>query len=165
MRDLGADVVLDYGDKDVVGRIKEAIPASKMLKHAFNCVGASVELFEDAVDQGGSIIVSLPPTVQCPDHHVEMAIAGTVHNLESFKASDFKFHHGIEPRDSHGAEVLRSIMHWTLKEVGMRYQPPRVRTLSRRGMYDAFEAFALMKENLISGEKVVWRMSETPGLS
>ncbi|KAJ5441525.1 hypothetical protein N7491_003931 [Penicillium cf. griseofulvum] len=160
----GGDIVLGYKDENVVERIKEAIPGSKKLKHGFNCVGASVELLEDVIDQGGSIILSLPPTAQCPDHHVEMAIAGTVHDLETFKVPGFKFHQGVEPRDSHGAEVLRSIMHWTLKEIGVWYQPPRVRTLGGRGMYDAFEAFALMRENRISGEKVVWRMSETPGL-
>ncbi|KAJ5365738.1 hypothetical protein N7517_008624 [Penicillium concentricum] len=159
-----ADIVLDYKDENIVERIKEAIPGSKKLQHGFNCVGASVELLEDVIDQGGSIILSLPPTAQCPGHHVEMAIAGTVHNLETFRVPEFKFHRGVEPRDSHGAEVLRSIMHWTLKEIGVRYQLPRVRTLGGRGMYDAFEAFALMRENRISGEKVVWRMSETPGL-
>ncbi|KAJ5205443.1 hypothetical protein N7472_001891 [Penicillium cf. griseofulvum] len=164
LRTLGGDIVLGYKDENVVERIKEAIPGSKKLKHGFNCVGASVELLEDVIDQGGSIILSLPPTAQCPDHHVEMAIAGTVHDLETFKVPGFKFHQGVEPRDSHGAEVLRSIMHWTLKEIGVWYQPPRVRTLGGRGMYDAFEAFALMRENRISGEKVVWRMSETPGL-
>lgn len=143
-------------------KVRGVIPASKKLRHAFNCVDASVELFDNAVEQGGSIILALPPTKKYLNHHVEMAVAGTVHDLETFRAPEFKFHEGREPRDSYGSTILRSVMTWTLKEVGVRYQPPRVRTMSRRGMYDAFEAFNLMRENRISGEKVVWRMSETP---
>jgi hypothetical protein len=51
------------------------------------------------------------------------------------------------------------------KDVGGRkYQPPRVRRLNGRGMYDALEAFLLMKRNGISGEKVVYWMEETPEL-
>jgi hypothetical protein len=60
-------------------------------------------------------------------------------------------------------------MAWTMKELrkdvgGRKYQPPRVRRLNGRGMYDALEAFLLMKGNGISGEKVVYWMEETPEL-
>jgi hypothetical protein len=60
-------------------------------------------------------------------------------------------------------------MAWTMKELrkdvgGRKYQPPRVRRLNGRGMYDALEAFLLMKRNGISGEKVVYLMEETPEL-
>jgi hypothetical protein len=60
-------------------------------------------------------------------------------------------------------------MAWTMKELrkdvgGRKYQPPRVRRLNGRGMYDALEAFLLMKRNGISGEKVVYWMEETPEL-
>ena len=60
-------------------------------------------------------------------------------------------------------------MAWTMKELrkdvgGRKYQPPRVRRLNGRGMYDALEAFLLMKGKGISGEKVVYWMEETPEL-
>jgi NADPH:quinone reductase-like Zn-dependent oxidoreductase len=160
---LGADVVFDYRDKKIVNKLKGTVSGVK-LQLAFNCVGASTEVLEQVVEPGGSIILALPPTSQSSTHHVEMAIAGTVHDLETFRAPEFKFHEGVEPHDTHGAGVLRSIMQWTLQGVGTQYQPPRVRRLAGHGMHDAFEAFALMRQNRISGEKVVWRMAETPNL-
>jgi hypothetical protein len=39
-----------------------------------------------------------------------------------------------------------------------------VRKLSGRGLYDALEAFELMKQGKISGEKVVYRMADTPDI-
>ena len=93
-----------------------------------------------------------------------MAVAGIIHDLQDWEFSQFKFVDGVEPRDSKGAVRLRQLMDWTLKEIGNKYQPPKVRKLSGKGLYDALEAFPLMKAGKISGEKVVWRMAETPGL-
>jgi len=46
-----------------------------------------------------------------------------------------------------------------------KYQRPRVGSLSGKDMYDALEAFALMKKNNISGEKVVYWTQEMPGMA
>jgi hypothetical protein len=127
-------------------------------------VGVDVEILEEAVASGGTIITALPPTKFSPNHHVEMAVAGNIHDLESFKTDDFKFHGGNEPRDSKGGSTLKAVMAWTIAEAGRKYLPAKVRKLGGRGMYDALKAFQLMKANKISAEKVVWRMAETPGL-
>lgn len=164
LRSLGADFTFDYQDENVTGKIRGVIPQGRHLRHAFDCVGIDIKILEELVEEGGTIALALPPTRLSPRHHVEMAIAGTIHDLESFNAPEFKFHDGKEPRDSRGAVTLRSIMAWTMGQVGRKYQPARVRRLSGKGMYDAFEAFELMRAKKISAEKVVWRMSETPGL-
>lgn len=118
---------------------------------------------EEAVAAGGTIILPLPPTAPSPKHHTDMAFAGIIHDLESFKI-DFKFPNGLTSRDHEGSLRLRALMTWTLEHVGKEYKPSRPRYLSGKGMYDAFEAFELMRANKINAEKVVWRMSETPGL-
>lgn len=164
MKSLGADVTLDYRESDLARKIKAAIPTAKNLMHAFDCVGVEPLLFEEVVDEGGTLALALPPTRQYTKHHAEMAITGCIHDLETFKTPHFKFHEGNEPRDSPGAKRLRDLMDWTMKEVGRRYQPPNVRRLSGKGMYDAFEAFELLRANQISAEKVVWKMANTPGL-
>ncbi|KAI1611229.1 hypothetical protein EDD36DRAFT_497140 [Exophiala viscosa] len=163
LKSLGADHVFNYRDEDVVSKIKSVIPPGKTLSHAYDCVGVDITPLEEAVAPGGSIILALPPTRSSPHHHAEMAIAGIIQDLETFKTEDFKFHEG-EPHDSKGALRLRAIMAWTMEHVGKEYKPARVRHLSGKGMYDAFEAFELMRANKINAEKVVWRMSETPGL-
>jgi hypothetical protein len=43
-----------------------------------------------------------------------------------------------------------------------RYEPARVRKLNGKGLFDALDAFELMGQGKISGEKVVYRMDETP---
>ncbi|KAL3484345.1 hypothetical protein BJX62DRAFT_244033 [Aspergillus germanicus] len=91
LQSLGADVLFDYRDKEIVNKLKGTVSGVK-LQLAFKCVGASTEVLEQVVEPGGSIILALPPTSQSSTHHVEMAIAGTVHDLESFRAPDFKFH-------------------------------------------------------------------------
>lgn len=161
---MGAHYTFDYRDADVVDKIKAVIPPEKHLKHAFDCVGVDITLLENAVEEGGSIILALPPSRPSPRHHAEMAIAGAIHDLETFKSPDFKFHEGVEPKDSAGAARLSKLLAWTIEHAGTLYQPARVRRLGGKGMYDAFECFDLMRQNKVSAEKVVWRMSETPGL-
>ncbi|KAK6064901.1 hypothetical protein SCUP234_12810 [Seiridium cupressi] len=164
LKSLGAHYAFDYRSPDVIDKIKAAVPSTKHLMHAYDCVGTDIAILENAVEDGGSIILALPPTRPSPRHHTEMAIAGTIHDLETFKAPEFKFHEGIEPKDSAGAARLGKLMTWTTEQAGKLYQPARVRRLGGKGMYDAFECFDLMRQNKLSAEKVVWRMSETPGL-
>jgi len=164
LKSLGADFTFDYKDKDVVAKIQKSIPDCKHLRHAMDCVGVDIAPLEAVVEEGGSISLALPPTGPSSKHHVEMVIAGVIHDLEEFQAPGFKFHGGIEPRDTHGGKTLSKLMTWTLAEVGKKYQLPKVRHMSGKGMYDALEAYDAMRANKISGEKVVWRMAETPGL-
>jgi hypothetical protein len=122
-------------------------------------------VLERTVETGGSIILALPALRETPHHHSEMAVAGTVCNLKSFEMPSFKFLGGTDPpTDSAGAARLQSIIRWALDEVERGYTPPKVRRLSGKGLFDALEAFKLMKAGKISGEKVVYRMAETPDI-
>lgn len=145
-------------------KIRNAIPNNKTLRHAFACVDLDIAPIETVVEEGGSISLALPPTRPSPKHHAEMVTAGIIHDQENFNAPGFNFVGGVEPRDTAGGKTLSDLMVWTLGEAGKKYQLPRVRRLSGRGLYDALEAYELMRKNEISAEKVVWRMEETPAL-
>jgi hypothetical protein len=120
---------------------------------------------ENVVAEKGTIVLALPPIRETQKHHSEMAVAGTINNLETFNAPSFKFVDGVDPPTSaQGAERLQSLVKWALNEAGGRYIVPKVRKLGGRGLYDALEAFELMKAGKVSGEKVVYRMADTPDL-
>jgi NADPH:quinone reductase-like Zn-dependent oxidoreductase len=162
---LGADFVFDYRDTAVAQKIKSAL-GDKPLKHAFDCVGADetvLKVFETVIQKGGSVALALPPTRPLIDYHCAFVIAGVVHDLGDFEMPSFKFAAAVI-RDTEGANRLKSCVRWALDEAGHRYTPPKVRKLSGKGLHDALEAFDLMKAGKISGEKVVYRMAETPGL-
>jgi NADPH:quinone reductase-like Zn-dependent oxidoreductase len=163
IKSLGADFVFDYRDPKVEDKVKGV---SKEITHTFTCVGVDemvLGILERLTQRGGNIILALPPIRDTPNHHSEMCVAGTIMELESFEMPSFKFHGGHEPpTSSEGAKRLQGLMRWALEEAGKKYSLPRVRRLSRRGLFDAFEAIELMKAGKISGEKVVYRMDETP---
>jgi hypothetical protein len=145
--------------------IRGAVPPGKHLARAFDCVGVDISVMENLVEQGGSIALALPPTRPSLNHHVDMAIAGHVHDLQSYKTDDFEFHGGRAPQDSAGGRKIRTLMAWLMEDpIARGYKPGIVKRLSGKGMYDAFEAFQLMRAKKLSAQKVVWRMSETPGL-
>jgi hypothetical protein len=118
---------------------------------------------ENVVVEKGTIILALPPIREILKHHSEMAVAGTINNLETFNTPNFKFMDEVDPPASaQGAERLQKLVKWALNEAGGRYIVPRVKKLGGRGLYDALEAFELMKAGKISGEKVVYRIAEMP---
>lgn len=120
-----------------------------------------LKILETVVAEGGIIVLALPSVRETPKHHSVMAVAGTINNLESFSTPNFKFVDGVDPPTSEqGADRLQKLVRWALTD--KRYRVPRVRKLSGRGLYDALEAFGLMKQGKISGEKVVYRMADTP---
>jgi hypothetical protein len=166
---LGADFVLDYKDPSIEAQIRSCIPPGKSLKHAFDCAGVEPEVFKSVVEPGGSIVIVLAKRHDYPDHRVERAIGGYIHMLGAFDAATFSYKPGSAHQEKAG-RIARNLMAWTMTELRKdekerKYQPPRVRKLSGRGMHDALEAFQLMKSNKISGEKIVYWMEETPELA
>ena len=165
IKSLGADSVFDYRDPEVESKIKSV---SQCITDTFTCVGVDekvLQILERLTQKGGNIILALPPIRDTPNHHSEMCVAGTIFDIDSFEMPSFKFHGGSEPPAStQGAKRLQDLMRWALTEVGGKYKLSRVRRLSRRGLFDALEAIDLMKAGKISGEKVVYRMDETPDI-
>jgi hypothetical protein len=165
---LGEDFVLDYKDPSIEAQIRAGLPPGKVLRHAFDCAGAYPEAFKSVIEPEGSILLVLANRDNSPDHRVERAIGGYMHMLGAFDAASFSYKSGTE-REKKAGSIARELMAWTMKELRKdvserKYQPPRVRRLGGKGMYDALEAFRVMKRNGISGERVVYWMEETPEL-
>ncbi|GAB7353824.1 hypothetical protein MBLNU459_g4197t1 [Dothideomycetes sp. NU459] len=155
LKSLGADFAFDYRDKDVVRKIKEVVPQDKHLKHALDCVGVDLGVLEDVVESGGTISLVLPPSRSSPKYHVEMVVAGVIHDLEAFDALGFKFHDDKEPRDTKGAKRLRALLAWTMDEVGKKYQTPRVKRLGGKGLRDGFYLVARIPYPVTAPKRLV----------
>lgn len=158
--------MLDYKDPSIEAQIRSCILPGKSLKHAFDCAGVEPEVFKSVVEPGGSIVIVLAKRHEYPSHRVERAIGGYIHMLGVFDAATFSYKPGTG-REEKAGRIARELMAWTMAELRKdeserKYQTPRVRKLSGKGMYDALETFQLMKSNQISGEKVVYWMEETP---
>jgi NADPH:quinone reductase-like Zn-dependent oxidoreductase len=164
---LGADFVFDYRDPEIVSKIRESLE-DQTLPHAFDAVGSddsTLRLLESLVSPGGDIILALPPTRLFPNHHCEMCIAGTINNLQACDMPQFKFHEGKEPpKFDEGAGKLQKLMRWALDGAGTEYVVPKVRRLGSRGMEDALRGFEMMRKGEIRGEKIVYRVRDTPGI-
>ncbi|KAF2809398.1 uncharacterized protein BDZ99DRAFT_520755 [Mytilinidion resinicola] len=98
----GANFAFDYKDGSVTSKTKGVIPSLKRLMHALDCVGTDIKILEELIEEGGTISLALPPTRPSPRHHVGMAVAGTIYDLETFTAPEFKFHGGKEPGIARG---------------------------------------------------------------
>src|SRR5579862_165686 len=162
---LGADVVLDYHDSDLSPRLKSACPTP--IRHAFAAVRldkASLDLLEATVSPGGSIVSALSLHRPLPNHITNFAVAGVIHELDDWGLPDSHLGKLTVTVNSEGARKIRQVIEWALAEAGKDYCPSKIRKLSGKGLYDALEAFDLMKKGKISGEKVVYWMADTPEL-
>ena len=59
---------------------------------------------------------------------------------------------------------MQGLMRWALDGAGTEYVVPRVRRVGSKGMQDALRGFEMMKRGEIKGEKIVYRVRETPGI-
>lgn len=77
----------------------------------------------------------------------------------------FKFHERKEPpKFDEGARKLQWLIRWAFDGAGTEYVVPRVRRVGNKGMQDALRGFEMMKQGEIRGEKIVYRVRETPGI-
>jgi NADPH:quinone reductase-like Zn-dependent oxidoreductase len=160
---LGADIVFDYKDPSIAKSLKTAV-GNKELRHIFDCVGvdpATLDILESLLSPSGKFLSSVPPS-RTPKHNYAMCAAGIIHELSDFNLPGSRLNTMLGKPNPDAAKKLQTVVQWALDNVGGKYIPPRVRKLSGRGLYDALEAFELMRGGKISGEKVVYRMSETP---
>jgi NADPH:quinone reductase-like Zn-dependent oxidoreductase len=163
LKSLGANIVLDYKDPNIATSLKAAVGETP-LRHIFDCVGvdaSTLTLLESLLSPQGKLLSSVPPKA-APKCRFDMCAAGIIHELSDFNLPGSRLNSMLGKPNPDAAKKLQSAVQWALDNVGGKYIPPRVRRLRGRGLYDALEAFELMRRGEISGEKVVYKMSETP---
>ena len=159
----GADVVVDYRQGQAKAQILEALNGEK-LKYAFDGVsenGTTVQLASliEPDTKGGIIVLVLYPSDELPGH-----IEYPQTSVFSCYGEEQKFGSRVLPASpedkAFAIKFFDKIEEW-LKEG--KIGPNKV-TVVPGGLAGVSEGFRRMREKHVSGEKLVFRISETPGL-
>jgi NADPH:quinone reductase-like Zn-dependent oxidoreductase len=161
---VGADVTIDYRQGNAVEKIKEALKGEK-LQFAFDGVseGGTIEQLTELFDpetKGPKIVLVLYPSGPLPDY-----IEYPQTSVFSLYGEEQKFGTKVlpaSPEDKAFAERFFPQLEQWLKEG--KITPNKV-TIVPNGLAGVSEGFQRMRDKKVSGEKLVFRISDTPGLS
>ena len=159
----GADVVVDYRQGQAKAQILEALKGEK-LKYAFDAVsenGTTNQLASliDKDTKGAIIVLVLYPSEDLPSH-----IEYPQTSVFSCYGEEQKFGTRILPASpedkAFATKFFEKLEEWL--EEG-KIKPNKI-TVVPNGLAGVPEGFRRMREKEVSGEKLVFRISETPGL-
>ena len=152
---LGADEAFDYKDSACSSKIREY--TADKLKHAMDTISieASAKTCADALSTAGGIYSALEP-IDSPRKDVEskstLAYTAIGEALTDYgrpaSMEDFEF----------------SVMFWKLagkllEQGKLKVHPPSVRPNGLRGVLEGLQE---MREGKVSGEKLVYKIADTP---
>jgi NADPH:quinone reductase-like Zn-dependent oxidoreductase len=155
---LGADASFDYRDPDCVQKIKDC--TQNTLAHVLDCVStsASAELCAAAIgSNGGTVSYLLPLKHQREDVEAKYTLAYTAFGEYFSIAGTRKFE--ARPEDLEFAKIFWKLSEGLVAEGKIRVHPPRVGKDGLKGVLNGFQA---MREGRVSGEKLVYRIEDTP---
>ena len=152
---LGADEAFDYKDSACGSKIR--VYTADKLKHALDTISieASAKTCADALSTAGGVYSALEP-IDSPRKDIEskftLGYTATGEALTDYGRSasmeDFEF----------------SVMFWQLagkllEQRKVKVHPPSVRP---NGLMGVFEGLQEMREGKVSGEKLVYKIADTP---
>jgi NADPH:quinone reductase-like Zn-dependent oxidoreductase len=159
----GADVVVDYRQGQVHSQIKRALNGEK-LQYAFDAVSenGTIEQVSSLIEKDmkdARVVLVLFPNDEVPEH-----ISFVQTNVFSCYGLEQKFGPRTLPASpedkAFAVEFFERLEEW-LREG--RIIPNKI-TVVPGGLEGVKEGFRRMREKEVSGEKLVFRISETPGL-
>jgi len=159
----GADVVVDYRQGQTKAQILDALGGEK-LKYAIDAVsenGTTLQLASliDKDTKGAIIVLVLYPSEELPSHieYPQTSVFSCYGEEQKFGTRTIP----ASPEDKAFAiKFFDKIEEW-LKEGKIK---PNKITVVPNGLAGVPEGFRRMREKEVSGEKLVYRISETPGL-
>lgn len=154
---LGADAVFDYKDPESAAEIRKATDNS--LKLVFDCIAleSSAKFCEAAIStEGGEYSSLLNVKVDRENVNSRFTLGYTAVG-EAFKFGDIPF--PAKPEDKAYAEKFISIAESLLAQGKVKVHRPKV---GKDGLKGVLEGLQLLKEDKVSGEKLVYNVSETP---
>jgi len=157
LKSLGADVVFDYKDANVVEKIQAAEPN---LSYAFDCIseGPTTKFASDAFGpQGGkvSLLLQHQSSDLRKDVKTQVTLAYTMFGREGNLGG---LHLPTNPKDRAVAEEFWPVLPGLLASGKIKAMPTKV---FPGGLQAVSEAFDFMKSGKHSGEKLVINVSET----
>jgi NADPH:quinone reductase-like Zn-dependent oxidoreductase len=157
VRSLGADEVYDYKDAQAPAQIRK--DTDNKLKYVFDCISleSSAAFCDNAIStEGGEYSALLPIKIDRANVNDRVTLAYTTVG-EAFEFGDTKF--PAKPEDKAFAENFVPIAERLLAEGKVKVHPPKV---GPNGLKGVIEGLKLLKEDKVSGEKLVYNVSETP---
>ncbi len=162
VKELGATAAFDYKSPDCARQIRDY--TNNSLKYAFDCIALepSARICADALSSTSGCVYSALLPVKLPREDVENKVTlaytaagemfrfGPEGNGPEFPASqeDFEF-----------AKMFWELAAKLLADGKFKVHPPSVR---KGGLQGVLEGLQEMREEKVSGQKLVYRVSETP---
>lgn len=157
VRSLGADAVFDYKDPQSPAEIRKQ--TDNKLKLVFDCISveASAKFVEAAIStEGGEHSTLLSVKTGRENINSRLTLGYTAVG-EAFKFGDIPF--PAKPEDRAFAEKWIAIAEPILAQGKIKVHKPNV---GKDGLKGVLEGLQLLKEDKVSGEKLVYNVSETP---
>ncbi|KAJ5404603.1 hypothetical protein N7509_004474 [Penicillium cosmopolitanum] len=157
VRSLGADAVYDYKDPQSAAEIRKF--TNDNLKLVFDCISleSSAAFCDNAISTtGGEYSALLSVKIARSNVNDRFTLAYTTIG-EAFKFGDIPF--PANPEDRAQAEKFIDIAQPLLQQGKIKVHPPKV---GKDGLKGVLEGLQLLKTDQVSGEKLVYNVSETP---
>ncbi|KAJ5780721.1 Polyketide synthase enoylreductase [Penicillium paradoxum] len=157
VRGYGADEVYDYKDPQVPAEIRKT--TENKLKLVFDCIAleSSAVFCDNALStDGGEYSALLNNPISRENVNDRSTLAYSIIG-EEFPIGDLKF--PAKPEDKAHAEKFNRIAEELLAQGKIKIHPPKVGQDGLKGVIDGLK---LLKEDKVSGEKLVYNVSETP---
>ncbi|KZT60073.1 GroES-like protein [Calocera cornea HHB12733] len=143
VQSLGAEVVLDYHDVDIVDQIKALAPNLRYAYDAISEHGSTESVLSSLAHPASEVALVLPYAGTVPGHVTRHQImSGAIYVPEQ------------------AAELARLGTLWQALTMAGRLIPHPVRVMPR-GLDSVDEGFGLARRGEVSGEKIVYRPQET----
>ncbi|KAJ5085002.1 Polyketide synthase enoylreductase [Penicillium argentinense] len=157
VRSLGADAVFDYKDAQAPAEIRKYTKDN--LKLVFDCISleSSAAFCDQAISTtGGEYSALLNVKIERANVNDRFTLAYTIIG-EAFKFGDVPF--PAKPEDRAHGEKFIAIAEQLLAQGKIKVHPPKVGPDGLKGVLNGLE---LLKTDKVSGEKLVYNLSETP---
>ncbi|KAJ5648630.1 Protein TOXD [Penicillium lividum] len=157
VRRLGADAVFDYRDLEAASEIKKL--TNDNLKLVFDCISLedSVKFCDAAISSsGGDYSNLLAARIERENVNSRSTVAYSISG-EDWRYRDWEI--AGKPEDKAHAEMFFPIVEVLLQQGKVEVHPPKV---GEEGLKGVLEGLELLKNDKISGEKLVYNIDETP---
>ncbi|KAJ5306030.1 hypothetical protein PENANT_c047G00876 [Penicillium antarcticum] len=157
VRSLGADEVYDYNNANAPAEIRKA--TDNKLKLVFDCISleASAAFCDNALStEGGEYSALLNVKIARENVNDRFTLAYTTLG-EAFEFGNIPF--PAKPEDNAFAEGFIPVAESLLNQGKLKVHPPKV---GPNGLVGVMDGLKLLKEDKVSGEKLVYNVSETP---
>ncbi|KAI0047241.1 dehydrogenase [Auriscalpium vulgare] len=157
VKSLGADEVYDYNDPEVGQKIKASTKGA--LKHAVDTIseGKTPQLVFDAFSEEGGVVAAILPYATPPRDNIKVVNSFAFDNLG--KSYDLPRKHVATPEANERVYGHAKLLEQLIADGKLKPNPVNVIPGGLAGVSDGFQ---YMLEGKVSGQKITYRIADTP---